>query len=280
MILLDDLKLELNSFRKELDELAEVLNIKAAKEEVESLQAQATAEGFWDDLENSQKVLQKTKQLENKIAGYQRMENKLEDLFTMLELCMEEEDEDMQNEIVSEMAAFKQALEDKNLETLLSDEYDSHNAILTCPYPGITDLIRKLKDDGILTAVVSNKPDNSVVQLAEDYFGGQFDLAIGETDGIARKPAPDMNYLALRKLGVDVKDAVYIGDTEIDIRTAANTGMDLIMVEWGFRPKALLQSLGAEVFVSTADEIYSIIRAQNTKIDEIVLICERKIGNG
>ena len=135
MILLDDLKLELNADRKALDELAEVLNIKAAKEEVESLQAQATAEGFWDDLENSQKVLQKTKQLENKIASYQRMENKLEDLFTMLELCMEEEDEDMQAEIVSEMAAFKQALEDKNLETLLSGEYDSHNAILTF-HPG------------------------------------------------------------------------------------------------------------------------------------------------
>lgn len=137
--------------------------------------------------------------------------------------------------------------------------YKAHNAVLTCPYPGITDLIRKLKDAGILTAVVSNKPDNSVVQLAEDYFGGQFDLAIGETDGIARKPAPDMNYLALRKLGVDVKDAVYIGDTEIDIRTAANTGMDLIMVEWGFRPKAMLQSLGAKVFVSSADEIYTLI---------------------
>ncbi|MBR2086296.1 MAG: PCRF domain-containing protein, partial [Oscillospiraceae bacterium] len=135
MILLDDLKLELNADRKALDELAEVLNIKAAKAEVESLQAQATAEGFWDDLENSQKVLQKTKQLENKIASYQRMENKLEDLFTMLELCMEEEDEDMQAEIVSEMAAFKQALEDKNLETLLSGEYDSHNAILTF-HPG------------------------------------------------------------------------------------------------------------------------------------------------
>ncbi len=135
MIMLDDLKLELNDDRKELDELSEVLNIQNAKKEVEELQAQATAEGFWDDLENSQKVLQKTKQLENRIAGYQRMEDKLEDLFTMLELCMEEEDEDMQNEIVSEMAAFKQALEDKKLETLLSGEYDSHNAILTF-HPG------------------------------------------------------------------------------------------------------------------------------------------------
>ena len=104
--------------------------------------------------------------------------------------------------------------------------YKSHNAILTCPYPGITDLIRKLKDDGILTAVVSNKPDNSVVQLAEDYFGGQFDLAIGETDGIARKPAPDMVEKCLAEFGIESEDAVYVGDSEVDLQTAVTQGMD------------------------------------------------------
>lgn len=131
MILLDELKVEASGYRKELAELGEVLNIKKAQEEVKELQAQASAEGFWDDLENSQKVLQKTKQLENKIAGYDKMQERLEDIFAMIELCMEEEDEDMQNEIVTEMASFKQALEDKNLETLLSGEYDGKNAILT-----------------------------------------------------------------------------------------------------------------------------------------------------
>ena len=131
MILLDELKVELNGYRKELDELGEVLNIKKASEELKDLQAQAAESGFWDDLENSQKVLQKTKQLENKITDYQKMQSHLEDIFTMVELCMEEEDEEMQNEIVSEMADFKQALENKNLETLLSGEYDSKNAILT-----------------------------------------------------------------------------------------------------------------------------------------------------
>ena len=135
MILLDEIKVELTGYRKELAELGEVLNITKAKEEVAELQKQAAAEGFWDDLENSQKVLQRTKQLENKIAAYNRLEDKLDDLFTMLELCMEEEDEDMQNEIVTEMANFKQTLEDKKLETLLSGEYDSKNAILTF-HPG------------------------------------------------------------------------------------------------------------------------------------------------
>ena len=137
--------------------------------------------------------------------------------------------------------------------------YKAHNAVRTRPYPGITELLKKLRDAGIRTAVVSNKPDNSVVQLAADYFDNGFDLAIGETAGIARKPAPDMNFLILDKLGIRVCDAVYIGDTEIDVATARNTGMDCIMVEWGFRPRSEIEALGAKVFVSTADEIYKLI---------------------
>ena len=135
--------------------------------------------------------------------------------------------------------------------------YKAHNADLTRPFPGIVDLLRKLRAADVRTAVVSNKPDNSVVQLASDYFDLGFDLAIGETQGIARKPAPDMNYMILAKLGIRVQDAVYIGDTEIDIATARNTGMDCIMVDWGFRPRSELEALGAKVIVSTADELYS-----------------------
>lgn len=141
-----------------------------------------------------------------------------------------------------------------------SPYYKAHNAIETRPYDGITDLLKNLRQEGVKTAVVSNKPNNSVVQLAADYFAGGFDLAIGETEGIARKPAPDMNYLILDKLGIRAEDAVYIGDTEIDYATAANTGMDLIMVDWGFRPKAQLQALGAKVIVSSAQEIMDIVR--------------------
>ncbi len=135
--------------------------------------------------------------------------------------------------------------------------YKAHNAIRTRAYPGIMDLLVKLKAAGVRTAVVSNKPDNSVVQLAADYFGGEFDLAIGETEGIARKPAPDMNLMILKKLGISVRDAVYIGDTEIDFATAKNTGMDCIMVSWGFRPTQNLRDLGAKVIVSTAEEIFT-----------------------
>ena len=95
MILLDELRIEMTGYRKDIAELGEVLNIKKAQEEVKELQEQATAEDFWSDLENSQKVLQKTKQLENRIAGYEKMQARLEDILTMIEMCMEEEDEDM-----------------------------------------------------------------------------------------------------------------------------------------------------------------------------------------
>ena len=138
--------------------------------------------------------------------------------------------------------------------------YKAHNAIRTRAYPGITGLLKKLREAGVRTAVVSNKPDNSVTQLAGDYFGGYFDLAIGETEGIARKPAPDMNFLILDKLGISAREAVYVGDTEIDIATASNTGMDLIMVSWGFRPVSYLKTLGAACFAGTAEEVFSRIR--------------------
>ena len=131
--------------------------------------------------------------------------------------------------------------------------YKAHNAIRTCAYPGIRDLLVRLREAGVLTAVVSNKPDNSVTQL--------FDLAIGETAGIARKPAPDMNYLILDKLGVSAEDAVYVGDTEIDIATARNTGMDLIMVSWGFRPVSYQKALGAKTIVDSAGEIFALVRS-------------------
>ena len=135
MILLDELKVEMTGYRKEIEELGEVLNIANSREELAELQKQSAQDGFWDDIENSQKVFQRTKQLENKIADFEKMRERLEDILTMIELCMEEEDEDMQNEVVEEIASFKQALEDKKLETLLSGEYDNKNAILTF-HPG------------------------------------------------------------------------------------------------------------------------------------------------
>jgi len=131
MIILDDLRVEMVGYRKEMTELADVLNIEGAEKQLAELNEKAAEEGFWDDLENSQKVLQQTKNLEKKIDKYNKLNNSLEDLITLIELSIEEEDESSVEEIKSEAAQFKSKLEEEKLSTLLTGEYDGANAILT-----------------------------------------------------------------------------------------------------------------------------------------------------
>ncbi len=131
MIILDELRVEMTGFRKEMKELADVLNIKAAQERVAVLSEETAKDGFWDDLENSQNVLKEQKSLERKIEKYNRLNDSLEDLITLIELSIEEDDESSVDEIKAESDAFKQKLEDEKLSTLLTGEYDGSNAILT-----------------------------------------------------------------------------------------------------------------------------------------------------
>ncbi|MBP3380814.1 MAG: peptide chain release factor 2 [Ruminococcus sp.] len=131
MILLDEIRLEMIGYRKEMEELADVLSIGAARDRIEELNAQTAAEGFWDDLENSQKVLQETKSLERKIEKFNKLNDQLEDIITLIELSIEEEDESSVEEIRAEAADFKNKLEEEKLSTLLNGEYDGSNAILT-----------------------------------------------------------------------------------------------------------------------------------------------------
>ena len=134
MIILDELRVEMTGYRKEMTELADVLNIKGAKAQLEELNAQVAQDGFWDDLENSQKVMQKIKHHEATIDSYNKLNAKLEDTITMIELTLEEdaqEDDDVVFEIKSDANHFKKELEAMKLSTLLTGEYDSKNAILT-----------------------------------------------------------------------------------------------------------------------------------------------------
>lgn len=125
--------------------------------------------------------------------------------------------------------------------------YREHCADKTRPYEGIMDLLGGLKKEGYRLAVVSNKADSMVGQLCEQYFEGIFDYCVGECAGISRKPAPDSVIEVLNKLRFDREDAVYIGDSEVDIETAANARMDCISVTWGFRDEALLKKCGAKL---------------------------------
>ena len=134
MLLLDELRLELEGYRKDMKELYVILNIDKHKEENAELQDKSAADGFWDDLENSQKVMQTIKQNEATIESYKKLNDMLEDTLTMIELTVEEgqdEDEDTVNELRAEADKFKAELETTKLTTLLTGEYDSKNAILT-----------------------------------------------------------------------------------------------------------------------------------------------------
>ena len=134
MLLLDELRLELEGYRKDMADLYNILNIDKLKEDNAKLQEQSAADGFWDDLENSQKVMQTIKQNEATIENYKKLNEMLEDTLTMIELTVEEgndEDEATVAELKAEAEKFKAELETTKLTTLLTGEYDSKNAILT-----------------------------------------------------------------------------------------------------------------------------------------------------
>ena len=124
--------------------------------------------------------------------------------------------------------------------------YPAHCEINTRPYPGIPELLTKLRAKGVKTAVVSNKLDAAVQALCKTHFSGLIDAALGEREPVVRrKPAPDMTLAALERLGVPPSEAVYIGDSEVDLLTAANAGMDCVAVSWGFRSRDVLAAHGA-----------------------------------
>ncbi len=133
--------------------------------------------------------------------------------------------------------------------------YEKHCADATRPYDGITELLRALRDEGVLTAVVSNKKDIAVQALVKEYFDGLFDESVGEREGIRIKPAPDSVLQVLKELQVEKGDAVYIGDSDVDLQTALNAGLDAIAVTWGFRDREFLIEHGASVFADNPRDL-------------------------
>lgn len=133
--------------------------------------------------------------------------------------------------------------------------YDAHCTEHTAPYDGIPELLRALRKEGILTAVLSNKADHAVHTLCDAMFPGLFDVVRGECEGIPRKPTPDAVYAILEELQIAREDAVYVGDSDVDIMTAQNAGLSCISVAWGFRTAAFLQEHGAAEILSSPDAL-------------------------
>lgn len=138
--------------------------------------------------------------------------------------------------------------------------YNDHSRIKTKPYEGIRELMENLRRDGCGLAVVSNKPDRTVRELAEIFFAGLLESAVGESDTIRRKPAPDTVLRAAEAMGIPRERCVYVGDSEVDVATARNAGMDCIAVKWGFRSEEQLIAAGAERIAATPRELERMIR--------------------
>ncbi|MDY3284068.1 MAG: HAD-IIIA family hydrolase [Prevotella sp.] len=133
--------------------------------------------------------------------------------------------------------------------------YMQHNLDTTQPYPGIMQLLEQLKAEGKNIAVVSNKFYAATRELCRHFFGDLVPVAIGEREDIRKKPAPDTVIEALRELGVDKEGAIYIGDSDVDIMTAKNSGMPCVSVLWGFRDKEFLLEHGATTLISKPEDM-------------------------
>lgn len=148
---------------------------------------------------------------------------------------------------------FKKVLED------FLEYYREHSAIKTAAYPGIAELIKKLKSMGVITAVNTNKDEKAALTLCEDYFPGLFDIISGSRPGLAPKPCPDAVFEILSKAGLpkDTKKAVFIGDSDVDLQTGINAGLETIGVVWGFRGRKFLEENGARQIAEKPEDIFN-----------------------
>lgn len=158
--------------------------------------------------------------------------------------------------------AIPEGINNPNFEKCLAifkENYAQNMYNKTAPYNGIIEMLSNLKSKGIKIAVVSNKFDLAVKELCKKYFEGFIDFAAGENEaqGIKKKPAPDTVISVLNEFNFAPEDAVYVGDSDVDIMTAKNSKMPCISVTWGFRDKKFLLENGATILINTPSEIYN-----------------------
>ena len=132
--------------------------------------------------------------------------------------------------------------------------YTAHCQIKTKPYEGVLSALEVLGQKYPI-AIVSNKPDAAVKELCSQYFPGLY--ALGEIAGCPRKPAPDMVFKAMKDIGVE--RCVYVGDSEVDVLTAKNSGMPCVCVLWGFRDREDMEAVGGSIYCERTEDLVSII---------------------
>ncbi len=144
------------------------------------------------------------------------------------------------------------------------DYYEKHCNIKTGPYRHIPELLKELKARGLKLAIVSNKPMGAVKELTKIYFGDYVETAIGTSEKMRRKPYPDECLSAMEELHSTADETVYVGDSEVDHKTAVNSGLRCISCLWGFRTREELERAGAggNIFVSDPLEILEVLDKQ------------------
>ena len=139
------------------------------------------------------------------------------------------------------------------------EHYRQHDRDHTGPYPGIVELLDALTAQGIRCAVVSNKIEPAVIALCREYFGDRVSAAVGDAPGRNVKPDPAGVQAAMERMGVTKEECIYVGDSDVDIYTGHNAGMESIGVTWGFRSEELLREAGAEYICHTAKELLALL---------------------
>lgn len=144
-------------------------------------------------------------------------------------------------------------------KSILTEEfksyYSNHCQGNTHPYTGILEVLSTLRKSGYHTAIVSNKGQAAVSSLHEEFFKDLVDFSMGESPAYKKKPAPDMVWEALKRLGCAKENAVYVGDSEVDKQTADNAGLTSVLVSWGFRNRDFLERLHPDYLVDSRNEL-------------------------
>ena len=146
--------------------------------------------------------------------------------------------------------------------SVFKEHYEIHCKDMTKPYDGILPLLDELCVKGYKLGIVSNKFDSAVKELSQLYFGDRILSSIGESDTIRKKPAPDTAYQVLEELSSSKENSIYVGDSNVDIETAANVPMRCISVTWGFKTKDELIEAGANpaLMIASPKELLPLIQ--------------------
>lgn len=152
----------------------------------------------------------------------------------------------------------------KKVEAKYDEEYEADPIFETKPFDGLVEELQKLKNRGIKLAILSNKPDNVTVMVARELFGDLFCVVHGKRENIATKPDPEGTNILMEELGVTKEECVFVGDTNVDIKTAKNVGMKSIGVLWGFRDEKELSGAKADYIIEKTSQIFeTILKIEN-----------------